>query len=309
MFIDCAPIPDLQRRTHADIMTTFAKTRPQILGVLLDAVAHGLRNPIQIEPTGLPRMADFALVVTAGETMFWPTGTFRTAYDSNRADIVEALIEADPVASAVRLLSVRREYWEGQASDLDGILRAITGNLEGAKNWPADPRILAIKLRQLAPALIKVGIDVRFDRAHDRGRKRLITIMASSPDTATKEDSNSASAASEQPAWGHKESHDDAGSDDDAGAISRTTTGPPTASEGLPKTVDAADAAEAEKSDLLQSTPPKGTTQATDGANAGTKNKSVQFVSYRLIRGRPIPVLRHRMHGKAKEPRPSRQPE
>ena len=45
VFIDCAPIPDAQRRTQADIMTTFAKTRPQILGVLLDAVAHGLRNP------------------------------------------------------------------------------------------------------------------------------------------------------------------------------------------------------------------------------------------------------------------------
>ena len=74
------------------------------MGVLLDAVVHGLQKQSQIEPTGLPRMADFALVVTACETMFWPAGTFRTAYDSNRAEVVEALIEADPVASAVRLL-------------------------------------------------------------------------------------------------------------------------------------------------------------------------------------------------------------
>ena len=43
VFIDCAPIPDGQRRTQADIMTTFARTRPQLLGALLDAVVYGLR--------------------------------------------------------------------------------------------------------------------------------------------------------------------------------------------------------------------------------------------------------------------------
>ena len=310
VFIDCAPIPDLQRRTHADIMTTFARTRPQILGVLLDAVAHGLRKPVQIEPTGLPRMADFALMVIAGETKFWPAGTFMMAYDSNRAEVVEALIEADPVASAVRLLSVRREYWEGQASDLDGILRAMTGNLEGARNWPAEPRILANTLRQLAPSLMKIGIDVRFHKSRDRDRKRLITITASRrPDAAIKEEAISPSAASAKPASEHNESHNGAGGHDHASAIPSPTPSPPTMSEPLAQTVDAADAAEAEKCDLPQSTPPNVIPQATDGANAGTKKKSVEFVSYRLIRGRPIPVLRHRMHGKAKRPNPSTQPE
>jgi hypothetical protein len=108
--IDCAPIPDMQRRTHADVMTTFARARPQLLGVLLDAVAHGLRNQHQTEATGLPRMADFAQVVAACETMFWPAGTFLTAYDINRAEIVDALIEADPVASALRLLMVNHKF-------------------------------------------------------------------------------------------------------------------------------------------------------------------------------------------------------
>ena len=166
------------------------------MGVLLDAVAHGLRNQAQTQAAGLPRMADFAQAVTACETKLWPAGTFRTAYDVNRAEIVEALIEADPVASAVRLLMVRRQFWEGQASDLDNLLRAITGNLEGAKNWPADPRILANTLRQLAPSLLKIGIDVRFHRARDRDRKRLITITASRPDAAINEEAISASTAS-----------------------------------------------------------------------------------------------------------------
>ena len=97
LIIDCAPIPDAQRRTQAEVMNTFARVRPQILGALLDAVVHGLRNPHQTQATGLPRMADFAQAVAACETRFWPAGTFRRAYDVNRAEVVDALIETDPV--------------------------------------------------------------------------------------------------------------------------------------------------------------------------------------------------------------------
>ena len=143
VFIDCAPIPDVQRRTQADVMDYVRERRGhRSWASFLMRSRYGLRNRAQTHATGLPRMADFALVVTACETKFWPAGTFRTAYDLNRAEVVEALIEADPVASAVRLLMVRRQFWEGQASDLDNLLRAITGNLVGGQKLaggPADP--------------------------------------------------------------------------------------------------------------------------------------------------------------------------
>jgi ABC-type uncharacterized transport system substrate-binding protein len=226
LFIDCAPIPDVQRRTQADVMTMFARTRPQLLGVVLGAVGHGLRQLPQIKPSELPRMADFALA------MFWPAGTFRMAYDINRAEIVDALIEAAPVASAVRLLVIKRKLWEGQASDLDNILRAVTGNLEGAKNWPADPRILANTLRQLAPSLMKIGIDVKFHKSRDHDRKRLITITASNYDAANKEDAILASAASateKQPSE-HREDHTDSSGDNQTSGIPNTPPDPPTTS-------------------------------------------------------------------------------
>lgn len=91
---------------------------------------------------------------------------------------------ADPVASAVRLMMINRQFWEEQARDLDNMLRAITRSLDGAKNWPTDPRILANTLRQLAPSLLKIGIDVSFHKSRDRDRKRLITITASRPTDA-----------------------------------------------------------------------------------------------------------------------------
>ena len=87
-------------------------------------------------------MADFAQAVTACETMFWPAGTFRTAYDLNRAEVVEALIEADPVASAVRSLMVRRQFWEGTSQrprqPSAGYHRKSCGRQELA-GGPADP--------------------------------------------------------------------------------------------------------------------------------------------------------------------------
>ena len=298
VIIDCAPIPDAQRRTQADVMDTFARARPQILGVLLDAVDYGLRNRAQTEDAaGLPRMADFAQAVTACETMFWPSGTFRAAYDLNRAEVVEALIEADPVASAVRLLMVHRQFWEGQASDLDKLLRAMTGNLAAAKNWPADPRILANILRQLAPSLIKIGIDVRFHKSRDRDHKRLITITASRPDGGINEAPVSASAASARPAPGKEESRKDVDEDDEAPPFQ------PARSELLAPSADGAGAALPAKCDQPNATSPNVTPQVADASDARIKSKNVEFVRY--IPGTRIPVLRYRTLSKVKKPKKS----
>ena len=53
-------------------------------------------------------MADFALGVTACETTFWQAGTFAQAMKANRGKAVEEVIEADPVAAAVRIMMANR---------------------------------------------------------------------------------------------------------------------------------------------------------------------------------------------------------
>ena len=311
LFLDCAPIPDAQRRTQADIIKTFADTRPQILGVLLDAVIHGLRNQDNIEVAGLPRMADFALAVTACETKFWPAGTFKAAYEANRAEAVETLIGSDPVTAAVRLLVARQEFWEGPASDLDGLLRAISGHVEDAKNWPAEPRLLANRLRDLAPSLLKIGIAVTFHRSGDRNRTRLISISANGPVSAGGEVSpqtpnNSASAASEpmMAAVGAELCNDAAGGDD--GSVIPSTMPEPQIAREL--TMDAADADVVDKSEPPAAASSNGTPQRADAADAGIKNKSIEFISGRRIGQTYIPVFRHRKHGKFKKPGGSRRP-
>jgi hypothetical protein len=134
-------------------------------------------------------MADFALWATACEGAFWPQGTFSAAYRSSAAEAVEKLIGADPVASAVRQLATNRQTWKGTASELDNYLRALTGNLDFTEAWPSDSARLAVRLRQLAPSLNKVGIEVDFTKSgHNRTRLITITARTGGPEAPTSDE-------------------------------------------------------------------------------------------------------------------------
>lgn len=186
LFITCDAIPDELRRSEVALWSEFESARSQILGLLLDALSHGLKHRPETRPQRLPRMADFALWATACEGALWPTGTFAMAYNSNITEAVEKVIGADLVASAVRQLAARWPNWTGTASELDGKLRALTGILETTpQGWPSDPPRLAKRLRELAPSLNKVGITVSFTKGgHNRTRLITISMSTASPDNA-----------------------------------------------------------------------------------------------------------------------------
>ena len=109
----------------------------------------------------LPRMADFALWATACETALWPAGTFWSAYCGNRDEAVENVIEADPVAAAVRAVMEERTEWTGTATDLLGALAESAGErVAKSKTWPTSPRGLSGRLRRAATFLRKIGIEI-----------------------------------------------------------------------------------------------------------------------------------------------------
>ena len=85
-------------------------------GVLLDAVVRGLKMLPRTRLEKLPRMADFALWAAACESALWPAGTFWSAYAENRDDTVVGVIDADPIAAAVRAIMTVRAAWTGTAS-------------------------------------------------------------------------------------------------------------------------------------------------------------------------------------------------
>ena len=179
VFLTLEPIPEERRRPEAELWAAFETERPRILGALLDAVVYGLKTLPQTQLEKLPRMADFALWATACETALWPVGTFWSAYCGNRDEAVEGVIEADPIAAAVRAVMATQTEWTGTASDLLDALAEVAGErIAKSKTWPDSPRALAGRLRRAATFLRKVGIEIGFVR-EGRARTRTINITAS----------------------------------------------------------------------------------------------------------------------------------
>jgi hypothetical protein len=185
VFLTLEPLPEDRRRPEQELWAAFEAERPRILGVLLDAVATGLAMLPRTRLKKLPRMADFALWATACETSLWPSGTFWLAYCGNRDEAVDGVIDADPIAAAVRAMMTTRAEWEGTASELLGPLAEAAGErVARAKTWPDTPRALAGRLRRAATFLRKVGIGIGFER-EGRARTRMIRIVRADRDPAT----------------------------------------------------------------------------------------------------------------------------
>ena len=176
VFLTLQPIPEIRRRPEQELWAAFDAERPRVLGVLLDAVVEGLKRLPATRLEKLPRMADFALWATACETALWPAGTFWSAFCGNRDEAVEGVIDADPIAAAVRAIMATRTVWTGTASDLLGALAEVVGErVAKSKTWPDGPRALAGRLRRAATFLRKIGIEIGFGR-EGRARTRTISI-------------------------------------------------------------------------------------------------------------------------------------
>lgn len=181
IFLTLAPIPETARRTEKELDAELEAVRSQIIGALLDAVATGLRRLPETRLARLPRMADFALWATAcGDGVLWEAGGFMVAHDANRAGAVNDIIEADPVANAIKhLVEIDdRSIWSGTASDLLSALANVVGAAAvSRRGWPGNARVLANKLRRSATSLRAIGINLTFYAA-GKTKTRMIRIEA-----------------------------------------------------------------------------------------------------------------------------------
>jgi hypothetical protein len=108
---------------------------------------------------------------------------------------VEGVIDADPIAAAVRAVMATRTVWTGTASDLLGALAEAAGErVARSKSWPDSPRALAGRLRRAAPFLRKIDIEISFGR---EGRARTRTIHIAT--TPTPENTGARPSASSAP--------------------------------------------------------------------------------------------------------------
>jgi hypothetical protein len=174
IFIHLTPIADNERREEAELNADFEAARPAILGALLDAVAHGLRERPRTRLKAKPRMADFARWATACEGAMFEPDSFEDAYRRSRKAAVADVIEADMVAAAVRTFMRKHEEWSGTAAELGEKLEGVVGERQAkSKTWPDSPRALRARLQRAQAPLRKIGIVLTFDRA---SRKQAIRI-------------------------------------------------------------------------------------------------------------------------------------
>jgi hypothetical protein len=160
IFLHLEPISD--RKTETEIMAAFNAERPAIMGVLLDSVAHGLKQYSQTRLDSLPRMADFALWGSACEGALWKPGTFMGAYAANITSGIENIIEADLVAGAVMefMGTIKGEVVMSPAALLATLSERVGEKTAKHSDWPKTPRKLTGQLTRIATAVRKMGVEI-----------------------------------------------------------------------------------------------------------------------------------------------------
>src|SRR5579871_1626452 len=176
LIVNLPAIPPDKRRPEEEIQGELARISPRVLGALLDAISMALRQVASVRLPNLPRMADFAVWLTAAEPALpWAPGTFMGLYLKSRGEATAVAMESDPLALAVQKLVERSTegVWVGSARQLLAALPAGNGKL------PKSANVLSGRLKRCAPLLREVaGIEI--DRSRGRDRGRLITFRGRS---------------------------------------------------------------------------------------------------------------------------------
>ncbi|KKB33789.1 hypothetical protein [Bacillus thermotolerans] len=154
-------IAENQRKDEQTFWRDFKATQPRILGALFTHLSGAIKESPHAELTSKPRMADFALWVTAAEkSLGWEKGSFMNVYNSNRQEAIDQGLESDPVGVAVQALMKDKNTWTGTVAETLSVLGMHVDDVRTlkSKSWPTS-RQLKQRLRRIAPALRLKGIE------------------------------------------------------------------------------------------------------------------------------------------------------
>ncbi|MCZ8258589.1 MAG: ATP-binding protein [Beijerinckiaceae bacterium] len=181
--IHLKPIAASDRQTEAELWENWAASAPRVLGALLDGLSAGLRNLASTHLPEKPRLADFALWVTACEAgLGWEPGSFMAEYMDNRRTAADSAFESDPIAVAIHELAKRHSAsgWHGSPTELlDALNMQASEAVKRARAWPVTAQGLGNRLERAAPLLRARG--VHFQRKHSG--TRTYTIWTERPET------------------------------------------------------------------------------------------------------------------------------
>jgi hypothetical protein len=175
------------RLAESDVRTMRDAAIPEALGAILGLVSGVLRELPRVQVTDLPRMADFALVLAALDAV---TGweTLKT-YRGKVAAMGMSLIEGNTLAQGLyRLATAPRP--DGGPLELTAVelLPTLRDIYEKAgmpvHELPAAAHVLGKKVREIAPSLRKIGVDIRPGKSGPRRFLRITYTASENSDGA-----------------------------------------------------------------------------------------------------------------------------
>lgn len=173
--IELPAIPEASRVTEEQLLKSLEAAKPRVLGALLTAISAALRRLPHTNPSPLPRLADMAKWVTAGEVeLGLQPGQFLSAYWKNQRDAAGISLEASPVAQYILNMDLAAP-WTGTAEALRQAVSAVSTRYADMMAIPKTSKAMGDHLRRLAPDLRKVGIDISFGKRSANLRPVTIT--------------------------------------------------------------------------------------------------------------------------------------
>ena len=144
-------------------------------GALFDAVSGALRSVEGVRLEGMPRMADFAVWVTAAEEL-WAGSRARSWPPTPATDGRLQIPPSTPIPSPSPCWISWPTGMSGPGAQPScGRLGRFGGRRRPShKAWPGAPNALTGRLKRLAPTLRGVGIEYGEDRS-GRSRKKVLT--------------------------------------------------------------------------------------------------------------------------------------
>ena len=162
-----------ERRDELELAAAWDSLRPVALAGLLDLAVEVLNRLPDIQLAQTPRMADYARVLAAVDSVLGTAGLPR--YLDTERLVAAEVVESDPFSDTlVAWLRANGSRFEGTALTLLQTLNTWrkANALGSARGWPDTAQGVADRLRRTSPALSRVGITVHepVRRGHNRDR-------------------------------------------------------------------------------------------------------------------------------------------
>lgn len=157
--IDLRLIAEQHRIRETNLWPRWAAVHPRILGALLDLTASVLEVLPSVRLGKTPRMADFAHIVAAVDTVLGTAGLAR--YVGKQKSVATDALTGDLFITALEENIV--DTFEGTAAKLLELATRQDELWMRPKSWPGTPRAVTQRLKRQAPPMRKAGWTIEHD--------------------------------------------------------------------------------------------------------------------------------------------------